>query len=135
MIDYKAIYSENEHVLDGLKAVQKAEGYLTKDALLEAAKAYDMAPNKVYETATFYSMLHVFSKTKHVVEVCGSTCCDAREAKELVKALEKALPETVTIRRCECLGRCDTAPNAVVDGKLLVNATCEKVAAMLGGSQ
>ncbi len=80
MIDYQIIFQEHEHLLDGLKAVQKAEGYLSEASLRAAAKAYEMTPNQVYETATFYIMLFTCPQREHIVEVCGSTCCDAQKA-------------------------------------------------------
>ncbi len=121
-------------ILDVLKAIQAEEGYLSNDANAEAAKAYGMYPSEVYETATFYTMLHVGGKAEHVIEVCGSTCCDVAKAAALVTELEKELGIKCgectadgkwMLRRCECLGRCDTAPNAMVDGVLVTDATAE----------
>ena len=123
-------------ILDVLKAVQAGEGYLSEDAIADVAKAYGKYPSEVYETATFYTMLSVGHKADHMVEVCGSTCCDAGDAKAVMDAIAKELGiglGEVTedgkwfFRRCECLGRCDTAPNVVIDGNLLTNATAEKV--------
>ena len=123
-------------ILDVLKAAQAGEGYLSEDAIADVAKAYGKYPSEVYETATFYTMLSVGHKADHMVEVCGSTCCDAGDAKAVMDAIAKELGiglGEVTedgkwfFRRCECLGRCDTAPNVVIDGNLLTNATAEKV--------
>ena len=123
-------------ILDVLKAVQAGEGFLSEDAIADVAKAYGKFPSEVYETATFYTMLSVGHKADHMVEVCGSTCCDAGDAKAVMDAIAKELGiglGEVTedgkwfFRRCECLGRCDTAPNVVIDGNLLTNATAEKV--------
>lgn len=124
-------------ILDALKEAQKAKGYLSDEDICKVAKEYGRYPSEVYETATFYTMLHVGGKAEHVIEVCGSTCCDAGKAAELVAKLEEELGikcGSMTedgkwmLRRCECLGRCDTAPNVMVDGKLLTNATAEQVA-------
>lgn len=126
----------NVSVLDALKAKQAEAGFLTEDAIIAVAKEYGMAPSEVYETATFYSMLHVGKKADHVIEVCGSTCCDAAAAKTLIEALSKELGvkagETTAdgkwmLRRCECLGRCGTAPNVMIDNELITGATAEAV--------
>lgn len=123
-------------LLDALKAAQEKDGCVTEDAIRSIAAEYGIYPSEVYETATFYTMLHVGSKPEHIIEVCGSTCCDAAKAAALVSALEKELGiscgETSEdgkwmLRRCECLGRCDTAPNAMVDGTLVTNATAEGI--------
>lgn len=122
-------------ILDVLKAVQAGEGYISEDAIEDVAKAYGKYPSEVYETATFYTMLSVGHKADHMVEVCGSTCCDAGDAKAVMDAISKELgiglgevteDKKWFFRRCECLGRCDTAPNVVIDGDLLTNATAEK---------
>ena len=131
----------SEHILDALKAVQAKEGCVTEEAIRKIASEYGRFPSEVYETATFYSMLHVGGRAEHVIEVCLSTCCDAGKAAELVKTLEAELGiscgETTAdgkwhLRRCECLGRCDTAPNAMFDGKLITDAKAEDMIAMIG---
>ena len=123
-------------ILDVLKAVQEGEGFLSEEAIRDVARAYGKYPSEVYETATFYTMLSVGHKADHMIEVCGSTCCDAGDAKVVMDAIAEELgigPGEVTadrkwfFRRCECLGRCDTAPNAVIDGTLLTSATAERV--------
>ena len=123
-------------ILDVLKAVQAGEGWLSDEAIAEVAEAYGIYPSEVYETATFYTMLSVGHKADHIVEVCGSTCCDAGNAKAVTEAIAEELgiglgevtaDKKWFFRRCECLGRCDTAPNVVIDGDLLTNATADKV--------
>ena len=133
-------------ILDALKAAQAGKGYLSDEDICAVAAEYGRYPSEVYETATFYTMLHVGGKAEHVIEVCGSTCCDAAKAASLVATLEKELGLKETgdgslspggakctadgkwmLRRCECLGRCDTAPNAMVDGVLVTDATAEGI--------
>lgn len=127
-------------ILDVLKAVQAGEGFLSDEAIAEVAKAYGRFPSEVYETATFYTMLSVGCRADHIVEVCGSTCCDAADAKAVMEAVEAELgiglgevteDKKWFFRRCECLGRCDTAPNVVIDGELITNATAEQVIACI----
>lgn len=133
-------YKEGADILDALKAAQAKKGYLSEDDICNVAKEYGRYPSEVYETATFYTMLHVGNKAEHVIEVCGSTCCDAGEAAPLMAALEEALGikagETTedgkwSLRRCECLGRCDTAPNVMFDGELIACAKAEDVIAKI----
>ena len=142
-MDYGKIIQDSRSkggMLDVLKAVQAAEGYLSEEGIRAVAEAYGKYPSEVYETATFYTMLSVGEKARHMVEVCGSTCCDAGGAAAVMQAIAKELgigPGEVTadkkwfFRRCECLGRCDTAPNVVIDGKLMTSATAGDVIAEL----
>ncbi len=138
-------YKEAADILDALKAAQEGKGYLSDEDICAVAKKYGRYPSEVYETATFYTMLDVGGKAEHVTEVCGSTCCDAAKAAALVAELEKELGMETgdgslssngvrttadgkwMLRRCECLGRCDTAPNAMVDGSLVTDATAEGI--------
>ena len=123
-------------LLDALKAAQEKDGCVTEGAIRRIAAEYGIYPSEVYETATFYTMLSVGHKADHIVEVCGSTCCDAGNAKAVMEAIAEELgiglgevtaDKKWFFRRCECLGRCDTAPNVVIDGDLLTNATADKV--------
>lgn len=127
-------------ILDVLKAIQAESGYVSDEAIRDVAAAYGRFPSEVYETATFYTMLKVGKKAEHIVEVCGSTCCDAAGTREVSEAIAKelgiAIGETTadgkwSFRRCECLGRCDTAPNVVIDGTLITNAEAEAVIAQI----
>lgn len=127
---------ERPHILDALKEVQAKDGCVTDDAIRKIAADYGVFPSEIYETATFYTMLHIGSKAEHVIEVCGSTCCDAAGAEALMKAISEELgvqPGETTedgkwqLRRCECLGRCDTSPNVMIDGELITNANAEVV--------
>lgn len=127
-------------ILDALKAAQAGKGYLSEEDICAVAKEYGRYPSEVYETATFYTMLHVGSNAEHVIEVCGSTCCDAAKAADLIAALESELGLRCgectadgkwMLRRCECLGRCDTAPNAMVDGTLVTDATIDQLRACI----
>lgn len=131
---------EHANILDTLKEIQARDGFLSDEAIRETAREYGKYPSEVYETATFYSMLHVGQKAAHVVEVCGSTCCDAAGAAEIINAVADELgvslgqvteDGTWLFRRCECLGRCDTAPNVVIDGKLIANAETEAVLSVI----
>lgn len=130
----------NADILDALKAAQAGKGYLSEEDICAVAKEYGRYPSEVYETATFYTMLHVGSNAEHVIEVCGSTCCDAARAADLIAALESEFGLRCgectadgkwMLRRCECLGRCDTAPNAIVDGTLVTDATIDQLRACI----
>lgn len=123
-------------ILDALKEAQTKKGYLSEEDIIAVAKEYGRYPSEVYETATFYTMLNVGGKAEHTIEVCGSTCCDAAGAAAIAEAISKELgiglgevteDKKWSLRRCECLGRCDTAPNVLIDGELLTNATADQV--------
>ena len=130
----------NADLLDTLKNIQDINGYISDEDIRKIAIEYGKFPSEIYETATFYSMLHVGSKAEHVIEVCGSTCCDTEKATALIQAISEelgiGLGETTPdnkwmLKRCECLGRCDTAPNMMFDNTLITNAKIDEVIQMI----
>lgn len=136
------IYSvkENGSLLDVLRAVQAENGYLTDKSIFLIAEAYGKYPSEVYETATFYSLLYVEPQAEHTLELCHSTCCQAAGAPDLMSAACAELGigpgETTpdgkwTVKRVECLGRCDTSPNAVLDGRLYTSVTADEIRTLI----
>jgi NADH:ubiquinone oxidoreductase subunit E len=55
----------------------------------------------------------------HQVYVCTSVACNLRNAQALLEALQEAGEgyEDANIRGFECLGACDMAPMASIDGR------------------
>jgi NADH-quinone oxidoreductase subunit E len=78
-----------------------------------------MAPIRVYEVATFYTMFNTKPVGKHLVQVCRTTPCWLRGSDELTHTCQKklgiGLKETTadglfTLVEVECLGACVNAP-------------------------
>jgi NADH-quinone oxidoreductase subunit E len=71
--------------------------------------------------ATFYDMLRTQPAGSRYVYVCTSVACHLRNAKSVYEAIEaQALEqglEGFEIREFECLGACDMAPMASIDGR------------------
>ncbi len=79
---------------------------------------------KLWETATFYTMLRKAPEGKHRLSVCRSVACDLLAARDLLSHLERTLGvrpgETtpdglITLHTAECLGACGAAPVVAVD--------------------
>ena len=107
-------------VLPVLDLVQRqGGGWVTTDMMNAVAEYLEMAPIRVYEVATFYTMINLEPVGDNVVEVCTTTPCWLRGCDAIVEACEKALGiglgETAadgrfTLREVECLGACVNAP-------------------------
>ncbi len=107
-------------VLPVLDLVQRRnEGWVTTEMVDAVAKYLDMAPIRVYEVATFYTMINLEPVGETVVEVCATTPCWLRGCDGIVRACEETLGigpgETsadgkFTLREVECLGACVNAP-------------------------
>jgi NADH:ubiquinone oxidoreductase subunit E len=78
----------------------------------EVARVLDMAPIRVYEIATFYTMFQLKPRGKYLLQVCTTTPCWLRGSEGVMKACREAAKdsETFTVQEVECLGGCVNAP-------------------------
>ena len=107
-------------VLPVLDLVQRRSGGWVTTEMVDAVAGYlDMAPIRVYEVATFYTMINLEPVGETVVEVCTTTPCWLRGCDGIVRACEEALgiglgdtsaDGRFTLREVECLGACVNAP-------------------------
>lgn len=110
-------------------AQNQHENWLPKAAMDYVASILGMAPIRVYEVATFYSMYNLAPVGKHFVQVCTTTPCWLRGSEDIMNACAQHLGikggETTqdgafTLQEVECLGACVNAPMVQiqsVDGK------------------
>ncbi len=98
-------------VIGVLDIAQRQQGWLPRVAMDEVAKLLDMAPIRVYEIATFYTMFHLKPKGRHLLQVCTTTPCWLRGSEAIMKACTEAADgETFSVQEVECLGACVNAP-------------------------
>ncbi len=98
-------------VIGLLDLAQRQQGWLPRVAMNEVARMLDMAPIRVYEIATFYTMFQLRPKGKYHLQVCTTTPCWLRGADAIMKACEHAADgETFSVQEVECLGACVNAP-------------------------
>ena len=103
-----------------LYLVQKQNNnWVTVSAMEYVAKILNMPYIKVYEVATFYSMFNLAPVGKYFVQVCTTTPCMIRGAKEITDICKKNISinqnEMSENKLCswtevECLGGCVNAP-------------------------
>ena len=100
-------------------AQRQNDGWLSRPAMDHVAEVLDMAPIRVYEVATFYSMYNLKPVGKHHVQVCTTTPCWLRGSDGVLDACKKRLGvepgETTadgnfTLDEVECLAACVNAP-------------------------
>jgi len=68
-------------------AQQQNAGYLTVSVMNHIAELLEVAPIRVYEVATFYSMFNRSKVGSYHVMVCGTTPCMLRGSRDIEKAL------------------------------------------------
>ncbi len=100
-------------------AQRQHDNWLPIAAMEYIAKMLDMAPIRVREVATFYTMYNHAPLGKHHVQICTTTPCWLRGSDGIVEACEKRLgiklgettpDKQFTLAEVECLGACVNAP-------------------------
>lgn len=95
------------------------DNYLSREAMDYVAAYLDMAPIRVYEVASFYTMFNLKPVGKHLLQVCTTTPCWLRGSDEIMGACKSHLgienkqttPDgQFTLMEVECLGACVNAP-------------------------
>jgi NADH-quinone oxidoreductase subunit E len=98
-------------VIGVLDIAQRQQGWLPRVAMDVVAKLLDMAPIRVYEIATFYTMFQLKPKGRYLLQVCTTTPCWLRGSEAIMKACEHAADGTTfSVQEVECLGACVNAP-------------------------
>jgi NADH dehydrogenase (ubiquinone) flavoprotein 2 len=104
-------------------AQQQNDGHLTLATMNHVAEILEVAPIRVYEVATFYSMFNRQKMGKLHVMVCGTTPCMLRGSRDIEKALSEYMGVekfettkcgTFTLGEMECMGCCVNAPMIAV---------------------
>jgi len=94
-------------------------GWLPRAAMDRVAEMLGMAPIRVYEVATFYTMFNLRQVGRYLLQVCTTTPCWLRGSDEVVRACQNKLhlgvgdttPDGLfTLVEVECLGACVNAP-------------------------
>jgi NADH dehydrogenase (ubiquinone) flavoprotein 2 len=104
-------------------AQQQNGGWLSLASMNRVANILEMAPIRVYEVATFYTMFNRSQVGKYHVMVCGTTPCMLCGSRTIQDALSKHLGIGVgdttedgwfTLGEMECMGSCVTGPMIAV---------------------
>jgi NADH-quinone oxidoreductase subunit E len=107
--------------LPALGAAQRVHGWCSPEALRQVAAVMQVTPAYLSSVATFYDMLRTEPTGNRYVYVCTSVACHLRNAKRVYEAIAEQAEaqglEDVEVREFECLGACDMAPMASVDGR------------------
>ena len=74
---------------EGAKANPPYGGWIPRAAMDKIAEILDMAPVKVYEVCSFYSMYNMAPVGKNLVQVCTTTPCWLCGSADVMKASEK----------------------------------------------
>ena len=113
--------------LPALMAAQQVHGWCSPEAVVQVAAVMRLTPAYLDALATFYDMFHNEPVGRHDVYVCTNISCSLRGADEIYDAMREAADRVseVNVIGFECLGACDIAPMASVDGTYVGPLTVE----------
>ena len=140
--------SRRSNLIEVLQRAQEIFGYLGKDTLAHISDFLRLPPSQVYGAATFYNFFRLVEPGQHIVTPCLGTACYVKGANDIVSAIENEFgverggstaDGKLSLFVTRCIGACAMAPTVVIDGKVLGQATGEKVIErlheLLGGDE
>jgi NADH-quinone oxidoreductase subunit F len=120
IVDAMARYPDRHSAaIPALHAAQEVHGWCSPEAITEVAAVMELTPAYLTSVATFYDMLVTYPKPRNDVFVCTNISCSLRGADDFYEAMIAAASEDaeISVRGFECLGACDIAPMASVNGE------------------
>jgi NADH-quinone oxidoreductase subunit E len=120
--------------IPALHAAQDLHGWCSPEAIEQVAAVMQVTPAYLESVASFYDMLEQHPVGRHRVYVCTNISCSLRGADALLAAIGEAAAgdeENFNVRSFECLGACDIAPMASVDGVYVGPLSVEDVPQLL----
>jgi NADH-quinone oxidoreductase subunit E len=117
--DAMARYPERHSAaIPALHAAQELHGWCSPEAIEQVACVMEVTPAYLDSVASFYDMLETSPVGRHSIYVCTNISCSLRGADALLATISEAAGEDpeFNVRAFECLGACDIAPMASVDG-------------------
>lgn len=121
-------------------AQRQNDGWLPEGAIDTVAEILDMAPIRVMEVATFYSMYKLAPVGKHRINVCTTTPCWLRGSDDIVEACRQSLGIDVgettqdgefTLGEVECAGACVNAPIVEIGQEYYEDVDAEAMARII----
>jgi NADH:ubiquinone oxidoreductase subunit E len=118
--------------IPALHIVQREHGWCSPAAIEQAACVMRLTPAYLAAVATFYDMFQTTPKGPVDVYVCTNISCSLCGADAIYEAMLAAAgtDPQFNVRSFECLGACDIAPMASVDGEFvgpLEEADCARI--------
>jgi NADH-quinone oxidoreductase E subunit len=132
---------QSSAVLALLDLAQRQQGgWLPRAAMDHVAGILDMAPIRVYEVATFYTMFNLKPVGRYHLQVCRTTPCWLRGADELTETCKRKLgiglkgrtaDGEFSLIEVECLGGCVNAPVVQINDDFYEDLDAKKLEALL----
>ena len=132
--------TSREAAVDVMKALQTHYGWLSDEAVIEAAELLGLSPLQIEELATFYEMIYRRPVGRQVIHVCDSISCWVMGGETLLSHISRLLgigvgettPDGLfTLLPCCCLGNCGEAPAMMIGDAICGRITAESAAGLI----
>jgi NADH-quinone oxidoreductase subunit E len=119
--------------IPALAAVQRRYGWCTPEGVQQAAAVMRLTPAYLMAVATFSDMLETRPVGRNTVYVCTNISCSLLGADALLERVRGEVGEDpeFNVRGFECLGACDIAPMASVNGTYVGPIALDEVPALI----
>ncbi len=139
-----ARYPDDRHrsaVIPLLDIAQRQNGgWLSKQAIEFVAKRLEMAPIRVHEVASFYTMFNKKPVGRYLLQVCRTTPCWLRGSDSLTETIKSVCDIEIggtsedglfTLIEVECLGACCNAPMVQINDDYYEDLDADSMAKLL----
>jgi len=123
-----------------LQEVQRAQGYISREAIVEIGRHLELPASKIYGVATFYNQFRFEPLGRYHVQVCRGTACHVKGSLAVLESLCKLLklrPGQTTrdglfsVEVVACIGACGLAPVISVNGEFHAGVTTKQLPKIL----
>ena len=128
--------SPREKAVDVMYAIQELQGWMSDEAMVEAAALLDMTPLELEELATFYDFIYRSRVGKYVIKVCDSTVCWMDGHMRVIDHIRSRIgvpmggtsPDGLfTLLPVCCIGYCDRSPAMMINKRVYGKLNQEKI--------
>ncbi len=111
--------AKRDSLIPILQEVQGAEGYLSREAVLQVAQHLKLPASKIYGVATFYNQFRFQPKGRYHIQVCRGTACHVKGSAKLLAAIMRHLKiepgkttrdKLFSLETVACMGACALSP-------------------------
>ena len=123
-----------------LQQVQKAEGYITSEAVTSISSHLSISRSQIFGVASFYSQFRFNPPGRNSIRICLGTACHVQGGDFLLNALRSEIgisPNETTpdarfdLERVACLGCCALAPVVMINDDIFSNMSVVKLKEIL----
>ena len=132
----KHVGARRDRLIPILQEVQKAQGHLSREAMMKVGRHLNLPASKVFGVATFFNQFRFAPVGKFHIQVCRGTACHVKGSRAVVDAIRRTLKvepgqstrdALFSLEVVACLGACGLAPVVAINGEFHGGVTSDTV--------